>query len=1436
MNSKINTKIFKGIIGAALLFVMFIMCGAVVLAEDSAPRTTVQENGTEVVRFDYKSDEVNVKVTLSNPGDLPENAVLSVTPVEITTDMQQKLDEKAVEEQKAIKSAKAYDIKFTVDGKEVEPGATVKVTVTTPEVAAGDTAAVYHVSDDVKTVENMNASTADDGKIAFDTNHFSTYVITNKGTSNIQVTIEHYNSETNKKIYADDVKNLTVGAKINDYKKATNWDVKSIDVTPKSGTTKTYNGDSIADGLNLELTSDTTVKIIYTPASSNIKGDTTFYDYTVKPGADDNNTNQKNSINYEGNYPSESVPTKRIGVGAVSGTNADGTQISGNSYGNVYSNQGYLTTINDGGYNKLINCFSSGTYAYGGNGDLYNAGAIKHGIVKGLDADGNVEFNVDEPGLFSSDTKAGKAIFSNYKLGFSRSGDTYSLNSVYKGDGTTNMITNTSDFFPLDTEEHASSDYDASHNYYFGMRYDIKFTLGDYVGPLDYTFTGDDDLWVLLDGSVVLDIGGIHAAQTGNVDLWTKIKDATGNYDKNKEHTLTVLYMERGGNLSHCNMNFTIPNAQITTVENVPLANLELIKTNTKGEMLEGASFKLAMNGEGNETIQYTASSDAEGKLNFNNLRVGTYTLTESSAPDKYTASDNSWIVDVVANADGVTATATVYVKNADGTQGDVVTDNKIINYTAQEILNKDLESSKTATVKDWNDRTYDINITASSKASSTEETTEGGVADVMLVLDRSGSMSYTLDQATYTAIGAYNEIKNSLDKSTTYYYGDNHLTMTYDKSQGKKYWKVSKTKVDDNSTVTVYKKVTTRMDALKASAGSFLTNMAKNSSQSKVGITSFSSTSYGGGNLDASISTIGTDASSLITTINKLSASGGTMPELGLDLAKQQLGSSKQTGIPQYVILFTDGAPTGNHNYPSDTNTDDWDSKTKTEKAVQDLKDAGVTVFTVGLGLNDTTKNWLNGIASTNCAFTANDAESLQNIFDTIQSTITHNTDISNATVKDYIDTRFDILDDSGNKITIDTKGTDDKNMTDGGSITLDNGGVVRYDSAKKAFYVVWENQTIPNTANTGVQAWSKIITVKAKDNYIGGNAVTTNGADSAITVGTASKPLDQPTVNVKSDFTINNAEETIFWGDTVPLNDAIKAQLIQSALEKFNLSGYAVTADRFEVKLYTEELCSTEITEEMLETLTPDASTNTYYAKVTYNNLGASTAESSAHTNSSISGDATEIGVNSTLTKGPATYTIHVVKGQIQINKSIDSQYSNINKINANQTFVYKIEYYENSLANSDATAATPTSTFYETISFDANGNMTKDSRLISGLKKGYYKVTEETDWSKKYVLESKELGTTELNKQGADNNISAGYLFYIGTKGTDGDNGKHTFSGLEDVKSPKTNNNWTASTKYTTYAGGTRTQVSFVNQNKNWNWLSDTASAINVFNTSK
>ena len=52
------------------------------------------------------------------------------------------------------------------------------------------------------------------------------------------------------------------------------------------------------------------------------------------------------------------------------------------------------------------------------------------------------------------------------------------------------------------------------------MRYDISFSLNGYTGDLLYKFTGDDDLWVFVDGELVLDLGGIHPECGGDVDLW----------------------------------------------------------------------------------------------------------------------------------------------------------------------------------------------------------------------------------------------------------------------------------------------------------------------------------------------------------------------------------------------------------------------------------------------------------------------------------------------------------------------------------------------------------------------------------------------------------------------------------------------------------------------------------------------------------------------------------------------------------------------------------------------------------------------------------------------------------------------------------------------------------------------------------------------------
>ena len=132
------------------------------------------------------------------------------------------------------------------------------------------------------------------------------------------------------------------------------------------------------------------------------------------------------------------------------------------------------------------------------------------------------------------------------------------------------------------------------------MRYDIKFNLGDYIGPLSYSFTGDDDMWVVLDGKqVVIDLGGIHNAATSTVDLWEYLlntnQDKTQLTDEQKkaEHTLTILYKERGAGASNCYMNFTIPNARISQVTTDALGTLTFNKVNKAGTGLSGASFAL---------------------------------------------------------------------------------------------------------------------------------------------------------------------------------------------------------------------------------------------------------------------------------------------------------------------------------------------------------------------------------------------------------------------------------------------------------------------------------------------------------------------------------------------------------------------------------------------------------------------------------------------------------------------------------------------------------------------------------------------------------------------------------------------------------------------------------------------------------------------------
>lgn len=1307
---------------------------------EQEPAEDIQEEEPqpEITRYDYKSDEVNVKVTLTDPADLPDNAELSVTPVELTQEAEAQITEKAIKEKKAIEKLYSYDIKFLVDGEEVQPGNTVKVAVTLNNEKKINDADVYHV-DDENNIENMDGNVDKNGNVEFETTHFSTYVIVdNKRNGKINVTIEHYDGTTNpaSKIYADDVRELTIGQKV-DCKKAENWDISKVEVVTVNGTSTVQPGE-------FNVAQDATVKVYYTPVTVNFAGAPTFYDYTVKAGSD-------YSINQQSNYGKNKDSKNKLTMGEAKQN---------------YQNYGYNWT-KDG---LSVNTWTG-------------SDAVIKGLLKGLDADGNVEFNYPDPGFFTnSDLLAGNStdnylrkVYRDYTLNFDRSGDTYTLTGVTDGNGKNvteqyNLDKNGksgADFFPLDSvrssyEKAYTRKVDSQltednkiHNYYFGMRYDIKFKLGDYIGPLSYSFTGDDDMWVVLDGKqVVIDLGGIHNAATSTVDLWKYLlntnQDKTQLTDEQKkaEHTLTILYMERGAGASNCYMNFTIPNARISQVTTDALGTLTFNKVNKDGTGLSGASFALYTDEDCTTQLE-TVTSGKDGTVTFDRLRAGIYYLKELQAPAGYVKSDAVWTVEVTKTSDTLVTTT---LKDSSGNE---VTDNEIVNETPEEIIKSSMEYSKTAKVDSWNDRTYDINIKAASTSTSSVTTTTKAVADIMLVLDVSGSMDKKINNYTYIADNTP-EGREKLDKKTTYYVekDGSYKEMKYSKRYSE--WYIGRYEASNYYTdYKIYTRETkTRLQALQDSVDQFITDTASKSPKSKIGITAFSSdydqdhSSNGAtqGLLPAGKNT-GEEKNKdiLISFANNLKAYGGTTPAIGLNKAKELLDAVANDGNPKYVILFTDGAPTGNRT------DDEWDSdaKTNAETAANALKEARYTVYTIGYGFDDNSNEAkflagdgstnYPGIASPNCAFTANDATKLGEIFRDIQNTITQDIAITGATVTDIIDSRFDLLKDDGTLYTQDDLNNGVK--VNGGTVSLVDG----------CYKIEWTDQTIPNKKKNG--EWNKTVKVKAKDSFVGGNNVTTNvSPGSKISTGYGDVELPQPTINVKVNLVVKDKEVWIYKGDTVPTNDTILNQLFSES-ETSYLKGTigAADANGHIIKQWfkkDEKGNRINIQEEDMAT-TPDGDTE-YYLEVTYKPNTTSTDDSKKNTTTSdgmqhFVGDEKAYNPNNRNLYG--TYKIHVIKGQLQIIKNVTEASSE------NRTFAFNVKDKDgNDVSNSPVIVTVKAG--------ETSGNVT-----LADLSRGSYTVTEAN--TPGYTISAFEVGTeTDCENSKSDvSNESKSLTFVLG-----------------------------------------------------------------------
>lgn len=319
----------------------------------------------------------------------------------------------------------------------------------------------------------------------------------------------------------------------------------------------------------------------------------------------------------------------------------DGMYFSGGNPGNSASDSKYDTSgyLGDNAGTASEKTYRTTNYAnwnrWSGNISGYIGGNyIYSGLVeKNLDESNNIVFTKTEPGLFRSDDTTnsyGKKIYTNVGLPFQYdestnyytfdssamsarfTGDAGS-NTDLKYDATPQTITDLNvqgkkegdrtSWLPFNKDALVTT---SNATYHFGMQAVIPFSMtangkmnasDEESADIKFDFSGDDDVWVFVDGKLVLDIGGIHNELAGTMNFaensWSVTRDTERNKyevdaadinngtmggqlfnDKNgtgvlrtdretfaatTSHTLTVFYLERGAGASNCKIRFNLP-------------------------------------------------------------------------------------------------------------------------------------------------------------------------------------------------------------------------------------------------------------------------------------------------------------------------------------------------------------------------------------------------------------------------------------------------------------------------------------------------------------------------------------------------------------------------------------------------------------------------------------------------------------------------------------------------------------------------------------------------------------------------------------------------------------------------------------------------------------------------------------------------------------
>lgn len=271
-------------------------------------------------------------------------------------------------------------------------------------------------------------------------------------------------------------------------------------------------------------------------------------------------------------------------------------------------------------------------------------------------------------------------------------------------------------------------------------------------------------------------------------------------------------------------------------------------------------------------------------------------------------------------------------------------------------------------------------------------------------------------------------------------------------------------------------------------------------------------------------------DAGNVKQIIDSVKPSGSLITE-STDLASAWADELKKQGYKIFCVMMASGSIS--EKMPATS----ADGITEYKKAVEFLQ----TIASEDPASTDDEKKYY--------VYTADSAENLQNAFTSILNEIKK--PLTNYTVQDYIDPRFDLVDKSGTVLKLKaggeiTYGAKTKTVSDTEYLeytpkALSYGGgkdgkaKIYYDSEKDMYYLRWEVDSIgganspfntedtraylnesraddPTTAEENEEQagrWFSTITVKAKDDFIGGNAILTNGNEVGMNLVFASKEL---------------------------------------------------------------------------------------------------------------------------------------------------------------------------------------------------------------------------------------------------------------------------------------------------------------------------------------